>query len=348
MYASERKGRLVLFVLSLVLVALVVTPIWQPLLLAAVLAGTTAGWHDRLAHELGGHRSASAALFTAAIVVVILIPVGAASFFVVEQALALVGLIRHTLAAKGVLGLLEPLPDPVEHWLDGHFHLSSGAGSGGLLERLDFLSSRAQWIAGTAVGALTSFWHVLFSGVLMLIAVFFLLRDGHALTGWLRRSAVLPTEDFDELTRQLRRVSKAVIGGNVLAGAAQAAVATGGYLIASVPSPLFLGLLTFFASFVPSVGVALVGLPVAGLLLLLGHPWWALFLALWVLAVVGLVDNLLRPFLMRGGSRGQGALIFFSLIGGVLLVGAIGLVLGPLALTFFLVMKDRLRRDAPE
>ena len=71
-------------------------------------------------------------------------------------------------------------------------------------------------------------------------------------------------------------------------------------------------------------------------MLLLGHPWAALFLALWALVVVGLIDNLLRPMLIRGGGQLHGALVFFSLIGAMAAFGAVGLFLGPLALVFFL------------
>ena len=74
----------------------------------------------------------------------------------------------------------------------------------------------------------------------------------------------------------------------------------------------------------------------AGLLLLLGHRWGALFLAVWALAVVGLVDNVVRPWLIRGHVRLHGALVFFSLIGAVGAFGAIGIFLGPLVLTFFI------------
>ena len=131
-------------------------------------------------------------------------------------------------------------------------------------------------------------------------------------------------------------MARSVLGANLITGAVQAVVATGGYFIARAPSPIFFGLLTLFASLIPSVGTALVTLPVAGLVLLLGHPWKALFLALWALVVVGLIDNILRPALIRGGVQLHGALIVFSLIGGAAAFGAVGLFLGPLVLTFFL------------
>ena len=51
--------------------------------------------------------------------------------------------------------------------------------------------------------------------------------------------------------------------------------------------------------------------------------------------MVSLVDNLLRPMLIKGDVQIHGALIFFSLIGGILLFGFTGLIVGPLALGLF-------------
>jgi len=90
-----------------------------------------------------------------------------------------------------------------------------------------------------------------------------------------------------------------------------------------------------------------VTLPVAGLMLLLGHKWSALFLALWGGVVVGLIDNLLRPMLIRGKVQLHGALVFFSLVGAISAFGGVGLFLGPLALVFFLAVV-RTRRLARE
>ena len=97
------------------------------------------------------------------------------------------------------------------------------------------------------------------------------------------------------------------------------------------------------------VGTALVTFPVAGLMLLLGHPWSALFLAVWAALAVGLVDNLLRPMLIRGQGQLNGALVFFSLIGAMSAFGAEGLFVGPLALAFFLavVRTRRHERETP-
>jgi predicted PurR-regulated permease PerM len=333
--AKTNAAVIVLFVLSLVLLSAVIFPIWRPLLVAAVIAGPLTGWHDRMAHALGDRRSLSAAVFTLSIIFAVLLPVAAASYFIVEQALELVNLVRHILADKGMAGLLAPLPDVIERWLTTRYRELLSAPRE-IMSQLH-LWSRAGWAIGAFTNVLASVSHVLFELVLMLVAVFFLLRDGHSLTAWLKERSPLPRREVELVLRELNVVSKSIIGGNVLGGVAEAAVATIGYLIAGVPSPLFVGLLTFLASFVPSIGIAVVAIPAAGLLLLLGHPWMALFLTAWMI-MVGLIDNFLRPLLMRGRAEFQGSLVFFSLMGGVLMFGAVGLVVGPLALAFVLAM----------
>jgi predicted PurR-regulated permease PerM len=85
---------------------------------------------------------------------------------------------------------------------------------------------------------------------------------------------------------------------------------------------------------------------VAALLLLItGHPGMALFLSLWGVLVVGLVDNLIKPLLIRRGLDIHGAIVFFALIGGMAAFGAIGLLVGPLAVALFLAVLRIYHRD---
>jgi len=254
--------------------------------------------------------------------------------------------VRRTVASEGVAGLIAKAPDPIEGWLHRFEKFLPTE-----IDRAQTqLSAGGRWALGAVSGALAVLAKLSLRLVLMLIALFFLLRDGRALIDWLLRSTPLAPERVRTMMREFRAVAKSVLGANFITGAVQAAVATGGFLIAQAPSPIFFGLLTLFSSLIPSVGTALVTFPVAGLMLLLGHPWAALFLALWATFAVGLIDNFLRPMLIRrsGGAEPlHGALVFFSLIGAISAFGAIGLFLGPLALAFFLAVA-RTRRQARE
>jgi predicted PurR-regulated permease PerM len=73
-----------------------------------------------------------------------------------------------------------------------------------------------------------------------------------------------------------------------------------------------------------------VWLPTAIWLASTGHLTKALMLVAIGAAVVGSVDNILRPALLAGRARMNGLLMFVSLLGGVSVFGLLGLVLGPL------------------
>ncbi len=140
-------------------------------------------------------------------------------------------------------------------------------------------------------------------------------------------------------------MSYAVIVSSVVTAAVQAVVALAGYLIARVPNPVFFATLTFFVALIPAIGAAGVCLFAALILLLTGHPWMALFLAIWGVVVVGLVDNVVKPWLIRGDVEMAGAVVFFALIGGIGAFGMIGLLIGPLAVALCLALLRMYKRD---
>jgi predicted PurR-regulated permease PerM len=61
--------------------------------------------------------------------------------------------------------------------------------------------------------------------------------------------------------------------------------------------------------------------------------------------VVGLVDNLVKPLLIKRGMELRGVVVFFSLIGGLAAFGSVGLLLGPLVVAFFLTLLRMYERD---
>ena len=165
---------------------------------------------------------------------------------------------------------------------------------------------------------------------MMLVALYFFLVEGDELVDWLDRVSPLRPGQTRELMTEFKRVTYAVIVSTVITAAVQAAAAVVGYLIARVPNPIFFGGLTFFVAFIPAVGAASVCLVAAGLLFVTGHPYAALFLAIWGVVVVGLVDNVVKPYLIKAGMQLRGGVVFFALIGGLGAFGTVGLLIGPL------------------
>jgi predicted PurR-regulated permease PerM len=333
----------VLWLLSAAALIAVGLPLWRPLLVAAVLAGTLSQVHERLAVALKGRRSSSAALVTVGVVILLLGPLCAVAVVVVKEALGAIAFVRQAMEQQGLAGLLERLPDWVARSVNEVLAREWRT-------QRDLAAQLADWprvrhALGAAAGLVGSTTHVALMAVLMLVALFFLLRDGPALISWAEQMPTMPPGRVRSLLEELRGVSKSVVGAQLASGLAQAVVATIGYKIAGIPDPIVFGALSFAASIFPIGGVSLVGVPLAALLWLTGHPGSALFLAAWIVVLTGLIDNVLRPVLVRGTTNLRGGLVFFSLLGGLLAFGAIGIVVGPLALALFLSVSAIRRRD---
>jgi predicted PurR-regulated permease PerM len=93
-----------------------------------------------------------------------------------------------------------------------------------------------------------------------------------------------------------------------------------------------------FSSLIPIVGTSLVWVPAVIYLVLLAKWKAALFLAIWSVVLLGSIDNFLRPFLMKGEGRMSPFYIFLAIIGGVQYFGLLGILYGPLILSFAMIM----------
>lgn len=184
------------------------------------------------------------------------------------------------------------------------------------------------------LGDATSFLMAFF---LMLFVLFFLLRDREKIITAIRHILPLSRSQEDKLLDEIEQVSKSAVMGSFLTAIAQGVAGGIGMWLAGFPG-LFWGTMMGFASFIPVVGTALIWIPAAAYLFLTGDTTWAIFLTVWSVAVVGSIDNLLRPLLMQGSAGMNTLMIFFSLLGGLHLFGLMGLIYGPLIFAITMVL----------
>lgn len=119
-----------------------------------------------------------------------------------------------------------------------------------------------------------------------------------------------------------------VVYGILGTAVAQGTLAAFGFWMSHVPGATFLGLLTFFLSFIP-MGPPILWIPAAFWLYTQGDTGWALFLAGWGLLVISSVDNFLKPYFISLGSDLPLLLVLLGVLGGVMAFGFIGIFLGP-------------------
>jgi predicted PurR-regulated permease PerM len=331
---------LILITAATLLLGMVIFSIASELFLAAVLAGVLWPLQQWLSRRLRGRRGVAAGLLTVGVVLVLVGPVATIATFVIRDGSDAVRFVSTALRSQDVAELVGLLPDATRDVVnDGITRVPRDLGD--IMGKVEPGAGTAAAV-GDVVAATGSF---AFHGVLMIIALFFLLVRGSELVDWLDNVSPLGPGHTQELLATFKKVSVAVIVSAVITSGVQAIAALIGFFIARVPSPVFFGLVTFFVAFIPAIGAAVVCLVAALLLLVTGHPYMAIFLAAWGMVVVGLADNLIKPLLIRRGLELHGAVVFFALIGGLAAFGAIGIILGPLVVAFFLALLRIYHRD---
>jgi predicted PurR-regulated permease PerM len=336
-----RRLLVFLVLLAIALTAVIVRPFWEAIFLGAVLAAALGPAMAWLTARVRGRRGLAAGLITAALLLTVLLPLAGVGAVVVAQLSEGVKWLRQTIEGEGVWGLVQRLPGPVEHGVrrvldlvpDPQKQIQSVAGQG---------SGQAAAAVG---GALAATGSVLFQAAMLLIAFFFFLVDGPALVAWLDARVPLRPGQFRTLIAEFRRTSVSVLVSTLGTAAVQTGVSLVGYLIARAPNIVFLTAATFILALIPALGGAFVVVAVALLVMATGHMVAGLFLVVWGVVVVSLADNVARPYLLKGGMELHGGLVFFALLGGLAVFGGVGLVLGPLVLTFLVSVVEIYRRE---
>jgi predicted PurR-regulated permease PerM len=341
----SRIARAVLIGLALVsvtLLALVLYPIASALLFAAVLAGAFQPSVSRLAAKLGGRRALAAGLVTAAVALLVVLPVSSLALVLGGEAIDALDYVRTTLRSGEIAAFIKGLPSPLRVLAET---LDVPQNRREVQDLAEAQSGRAAAAVGGVILATSTFLvHV----GLMLVAFYFLLLDGSELVRWLADVAPIGRSRTYELLHEFRTVSEAVLFSSLATAGVQSTVALVGFLLTGVPQPFFFALVTFIMAFVPMIGASSVSVGLALLLYLTGHPMQALALAAWGVLLVGLSDNLVKPLVMRGRMEVHAAVIFFALVGGLAAFGPAGLAAGPLIIAFFLAIVRMCRRDIAE
>jgi predicted PurR-regulated permease PerM len=192
-------------------------------------------------------------------------------------------------------------------------------------------SANVAGFIGARVGGLLADLAVfVFHLFVTLFALYFLLRDAGAIMRAVRRALPFDEPRRERMIRQTADLVYTSVTSGLLIAVIQGLL--GGLLFAALGlnAPIFWGVVMGFFALLPFFGTWVVWLPTAIWLASTGHMAKALTLAALGAAVVGSVDNVLRPALLAGRGRMNGLLMFVSLLGGVSVFGLLGLILGPL------------------
>jgi predicted PurR-regulated permease PerM len=200
------------------------------------------------------------------------------------------------------------------------------------------LASLAETVASNLSGLFTATIATLFDFLLLILSVFYFLKDGSRWKKAIIALSPLSDSDDEKILGRLRDAISGVMRGYLLIALAQGVLMGIGLAVFHVPNPALLGAVAAIASLIPSVGTALVAVPIIAFLFFTGHPNAALGFAAWAGVLVGTIDNILNPVLVGARIRIPPLLILFSVLGGISFMGPVGILIGPVSVSLLFAL----------
>jgi predicted PurR-regulated permease PerM len=323
----------------------ILMPYFAPILLAGMIVSLTHRPYVALCARLKDRRELAAAVMLLGITLLVIVPLVLMSLLLFQQASSLVEALRGV-DPRGLnadprvvraLGLVHRyVPGMRADSIDPQA-LVVGAVRGlpGLVA-----NSGGRLLGGVA--------NVAFGFLAMLLVTFYFYTEGDRLTREVSSLSPLPSSSNREIAATFRDVIDSTFRGQLVTSASQGLATAVGLWITGVPSALFWGVVASLFALVPLVGPAIVWAPATAYLFLRADHgsglWRPVLMLLWGLVVVSLIDNVVRPLVMSGGTKLSAVVLFFAIIGGLQAFGFIGLLLGPLVFALLVTVVHLYRR----
>ena len=325
---------LALLVVLLYLLAQIFSPFLMPILWAIILVRVSYPIYRWVLTHLHGRANSAAAIMTIAVLMLAVAPAAYFVFALVHESMAAYENVAQWLRADGLTQAAEYISTfPLigvhsQEWLGRlivhreEFEASIMTGGRAVS---GFLLAQAADVAKNALLIATDF-------LVMLFTLFFLFRDGRRLFERLYRAVPLNPDHKAKLFERMRTTIVAVVSGTLLTAMAQGIVSGLAFWLLDVPFPVFLGALSALLSLLPFGGTFFVWGPVALYLFVVAPVWKGAVMIAVGGGLVGLMDNILQPYLIGSGTSLPVLALFFASVGGLAYFGFIGLFLGPILL----------------
>jgi predicted PurR-regulated permease PerM len=317
----------------------VLTPFFSAIFWGVILAILFAPLNNLLLKRMPGRANLSALITLMVCIVIVVLPLSMVSVSLLNE-----GAIVFQQIRSGQINFatyfdqaMRALPSPATNLLHrfnlndfGTFQQKLATSAG---EASQFLAARALNIGQN------TFQFVIGFGV-MLYLLFFLLRDGAALSLRIRKAIPLREDNKRHLLRKFTTVIRATVKGNIVVALVQGLLGGLMFWVLGIQGVLLWSLMMAFLSLLPAVGASLVWGPVAIYFMLTGDLWKGIGVIVFGGVVIGAVDNVLRPILVGKDTKLPDWVVLISTLGGMALFGLNGFVIGPVIAALFIACWD--------
>lgn len=346
-----RLGGIIFFSLLAIAIfyaaGLILWPFLSAIIIGAVLVTVTFPLFDRVRTKLKGRSTAAAIVMLLGITFVLILPAAILCMLLIQQASTLAQHLQST-DAQQIIARID-LADRLQflrRFLPGFDPASISP------QRiiLPVVSNIPRWIATHGAALLGGVVGVILGFGLVLLSAYYFYVEGEAIVNELALLSPLPARYDREFAHRFKDVIDATFRGQLMTSLAQA-IATGiGLAVCGVPGALLWSFVAMILSLLPMLGAATVWVPAAGYLWIAAsmgtRPYWpAIALTLWGVLVVSTIDNIVRPWAMKGKAQLPAIPLLFAVLGGMQAFGFVGLVLGPLVFSLLAAIVDIYKRS---
>lgn len=201
------------------------------------------------------------------------------------------------------------------------------------------------WIGSSAFGLVGTATRLALNLTISLFGLFYLLLQPHETWQAVQPYIPFSAKNTEKLRQRFRDVTSATIIGTGLTAAVQGLLVGLGFWLTGLPNAVFWGVVTMVFAILPVVGSGMVWGPGALALFISGRAGPGVLLALWGAVVVGNVDYVIRPRIFKRWANIHPLVTLLGAFAGVPYFGILGLLIGPLALSYFFELIKMYREE---
>jgi predicted PurR-regulated permease PerM len=328
-------GRGAFLALGAALLALILLPFWGSIAVAAVFAFGLIQYTESASRHLGNRRRLTAALLVGVLTLLLFFPATMFSLRVYEMVSERNNQNIHGIFSANTLGHFEDAYKTVESFatrygVGAHLFQDGGDAQEALRNAGSALFSKG---IATLSAALASLPEITLRLLVFGLFLYAFLAYPREIKRFAFRLHLFRPEDLKRSIAIFQSSSHDSLVANFIVGALQASVITLGARFFGYHESVLIFSLVFVLSFIPFIGSAPVGYAISLLILLSDGTGHAIIMAL-VATFAGLIDNVVRPYLVSGGKNDiHPILSFAAILGAIGIFGIKGIFLGPVILT---------------
>ena len=201
------------------------------------------------------------------------------------------------------------------------------------------------WIGSSAFGLVGTATRLALNLTISLFGLFYLLLQPTETWEAVQPYIPFSAKNTEKLRQRFRDVTSATIIGTGLTAAVQGLLVGIGFWLTGLPNAVFWGVVTMVFAILPVVGSGLVWGPGALALIVSGRGLPGVLLAVWGAVVVGNVDYVVRPRIFKRWANIHPLVTLLGALAGVPFFGILGLLIGPLALSYFFELVKMYREE---